>query len=289
MIPLQLAIPLVFSGDRVKAALAPEHRKVRRVIYGIFDTVENKVIYVGKTGQELSKRISWYTCMVNKKRADKPVERGDLIKLLAADTDRYCFTILSRASQTESLSEVEKREIETHNPTMNSNRGGGGGSSFMSPSVSSRLLAPHHADSPITPAKNFPVVVEEDGHITAAITPTSKKLKNVIYRIRNLVTGKTYIGQTSSEFGKRMSSHMWRVNADETKIIRGAFHQEIADNPNNFDVGIIRHFDEDFNLDVLETEIIEHAKRNGLVYNKRKGGGGSKSSSSSNAPKQLRF
>jgi hypothetical protein len=232
--------------------------------------------------------------MINKMRDEKPVERAAIIEKLASEPDRYCFTLLRQASQDESLSQVEQDEIEAHAPSLNSNHGGGGGSSFLSPVASRRVLAPVHAESPISPIRNFRVVTGVNGRVAAEITPNTRKLTNVIYRIRNIVTGKIYIGQTSCEFGKRISSHMWRVNADDNKVIRGQLHQEIADNPENFDVGIIRHFDEDFNLDVLETEIIEHAKQLGSVYNKRNGGGGSKRSASSakltgNVAKQLAF
>lgn len=281
MDPLNNQFPLVVSNDRVKADIDPQAKRISRVVYGIFDSIENKMIYVGKTGQALARRVSWYTCMINKCIEGKPVERASLVELLASDPTRYYFTILEEATQDEHLSDVEQRAIETHQPLMNRNGGGGGGSSFLSPSAKQRRVAPNHFDSPITPEKNYSVDFDEEGQISAAITPTSRNLENVIYRIRNFVTGEVYIGQTSGTFGKRIASHMWRANADDNKVIRGALHQAIAEHPENFDVGIIRSFDEDFNLDFLESEIIDHAKSIGPVYNKRRGGGGSKKSATS--------
>src|SRR5688572_22518948 len=111
------------SNRRVGVATSPTAKKTSRVIYGIFDSHDDKVLYVGKTGQVLTRRISWYTCMVNKAVEGKPVERAKIIQKLAADPTRYYFKILDEAPSDRSLSDLEESIINKYNPTFNSNKG----------------------------------------------------------------------------------------------------------------------------------------------------------------------
>lgn len=269
------------TGARVKVATTPT-AKTTRVIYGLFDSHNDELLYAGKTGQKLTRRISWYTCMVNRALQGKVVERAKIIDLLATDPDRYYFKILDRATDAQNLNDVEESVIEQRKPRLNSNRGGGGGSSMQTPNAKMLRPAPVHFKSPITAKKNYALKFL-NGRVKHTLTP-SAKMKNVIYRIRHIPTGKVYIGQTI-DFTKRIASHLSRVNGDETKIIKSALHKAISANPAEYDVGVIREMVLGINLDVLESEIIAHARGQKGVFNLRSGGGGSKPS----VAKKLRF
>lgn len=279
MTAINTQIRLNFVGDRAKAVIPSDIGVRTRVIYAIYMDGSDRPLNVGKTGSSLRGRISHYMSQVNRHIDGKAVgkKRAELIKTIAENIGKCYFKIVAVATEDESLSSLEVKMVTELNPTYNHNGGGGGGSSCLSPAFKARPLAPHHCNSPITPVKVYPLIVKE-GKVKVDFTPEGKSRENVIYRIKNEVTGERYIGQTSTTFAKRMSSHTCKANASEQDFQKSELHQAIAENAEDFTVGIVRQCRPDENLDRLESEIIDHAKEIGPVLNKRRGGGGSKSS-----------
>lgn len=261
-----------------KAEFPPGVGNRTRVIYAIYQDGVKRPLNVGKTGPIFRKRVSAYISAINKYDSGMPVGklRSILIGRLAKNVGKIYFRIVAQATEKESLSDLETRMIALHKPIINHNKGGGGGSSMLSPSFKSLPLAPRHNGSPITPKKNYRFM-RIKGKIKTMFSPEGKK-QSGIYRIKKESTGERYIGQTNMTLAKRVSSHTSCANADDAFVIKSNLHKMMADDPEDFTVGIVRAVESGHNLDQLEDDIIEHAKTIGSVLNKRKGGGGSKPS-----------
>lgn len=94
-----------------------------------------------------------------------------------------------------------------------------------------------------------------------------------IYRITNIITGKSYIGQTSMNFGDRRDSHFSSLNTGKH------YNKEMQDDWNvygaeNFEFAIIESVDEPSTLNDLEIKYIDMYAADGLCYNQNPGGTG---------------
>ena len=118
-----------------------------------------------------------------------------------------------------------------------------------------------------TPEKSYPLRQKENGSIQVEWTPTSNRFlgKRIVYRIKNLVSFKRYIGQTSQLF-RRISSHISRSQTRPDS----PFMHDLKEHPEDFSIGVFETDDPD----ELESTLIEalDTKRSG--YNRRGGGGG---------------
>lgn len=94
-----------------------------------------------------------------------------------------------------------------------------------------------------------------------------------IYRITNIISGKTYIGKTGKNFGERWNCHRAQLN--------GGYH----DNPylqrawnkygeNSFEFAVVEVVDNVLKLNELEIKYIKKYKDMGLSYNILEGGDG---------------
>lgn len=94
-----------------------------------------------------------------------------------------------------------------------------------------------------------------------------------IYRITNIISGKTYIGKTGKNFGERWNCHRAQIN--------GGYH----DNPylqrawnkygeNSFEFAVVEVVDNVLKLNELEIKYIKKYKDMGLSYNILEGGDG---------------
>lgn len=257
-------------------ALTPVGKSKKRVIYGIVDDQLGKVVYVGKTGQKFERRVAWYKCMAKKVASDSEasVSKQELFNAIAKEPGRFFFTILAEAGPDERLSEVEERTIQQFEGEYNKNRGGGGGSAADSPSRGQPKRKVAVQPDLFTPEKNYPLKRGLAGRVQAAVTPESKKKQNIVYRIRQISTGKIYTGKTEMTFGRRLAGHTYLSNA-----MRGTeVHRLMQEHPEDFDVGILYECESGVDIDDIEAQFIQHHILLNKAFNKRSGGGGSHAS-----------
>lgn len=129
----------------------------------------------------------------------------------------------------------------------------------------------------VTPVKNYPIQVCDDGRIRIILTPKGKEsLKaapSVVYRFKRTTTEQRYIGATQNPQG-RVRSHQYAMNNPE-KVLT-ALSQEISDTPDDFVFGVILELPKDRDARTEETTLIKYHKATepSHGYNRREGGGG---------------
>lgn len=266
----------IVSGETFQVALTPNGKQKKRVIYGISE--KNRIVLVGKTGQTLAKRVSWYQCMLNKvvqdQNADVPNRR--LFSAMAERPGDFHFSVLEVAQARVPLGKLESvaiRKYDTVENGYNSNYGGGGGSAISSPSCKSKKRKYVAIDAnEYTPTKNYPVAENEEGRVVPLWSPDAKKKSSVIYRIRQISTGKCYIGKTETTVAERFSKHFFLVNTEKQKP---ELYRLIQSNPEDFDTGILYKCNPGDDIDAIEKQFIKRHRAEGLSFNKNNGGGGS--------------
>lgn len=144
-----------------------------------------------------------------------------------------------------------------------------------------------------SPQKYYPFEKKSNGRIFAQLTPSAKKKRNVIYKIKNLKSNKNYTGKTAQEFAKRAYSHHYGINHPEKDFGGSDLYQAIRENPHQFVIGIqLEQSNMDVSLEKLEKYCIDANESFSTGYNKNKGGGGGtaaqKSSASTSTPKLTR-
>lgn len=94
-----------------------------------------------------------------------------------------------------------------------------------------------------------------------------------IYRITNLVTGKSYIGQTRVDFGDRRDSHFSLLNTGKhyNKNMQADWDIYGAE---NFEFAVIEFVDNPNLLNDLEIQYVDIYTAKGLCYNQNPGGTG---------------
>lgn len=94
-----------------------------------------------------------------------------------------------------------------------------------------------------------------------------------IYRITNLLNGKSYIGKTGMNFGDRWDSHRSLLNSGkhDNRHLQNAWNKYGAD---NFEFQIVETVDDTSFLNDLERSYISKYKNLGLAYNISDGGDG---------------
>lgn len=127
----------------------------------------------------------------------------------------------------------------------------------------------------ITPEKYYPVT--EDGIL--AVSPTAAKASRVIYVILNTKTGQRYVGKTEQELRKRLHSHNFGIAHPEKEIGQKALYQELRENPEDFQIGILCKVEEGEDIIERERELIAEKNAYDEGYNETRGGGAKKTGS----------
>lgn len=94
-----------------------------------------------------------------------------------------------------------------------------------------------------------------------------------IYRITNLVTGKSYIGQTRMNFGDRRDAHFALLNAGKHYSKEMQVDWNIY-GPEKFEFAVLEIVDDPTLLNDLEIQYIDAYTAKGLCYNQNPGGTG---------------
>lgn len=112
------------------------------------------------------------------------------------------------------------------------------------------------------------------------------KHKFGIYGIRNLINGKTYIGQTGENFQRRFLHHNWKLhdNSHDNSFLQCAYNKY---GDSSFEFVIIEIVTDSKMLDELEIKYIKEYKDKSLSYNMLDGGGGRRGFKMSESTKKL--
>lgn len=96
-----------------------------------------------------------------------------------------------------------------------------------------------------------------------------------IYEIKNIKTGCVYVGQTRQKFVKRFFYHRWqlRKNIHENPYLQASYNK-YGEDAFQFSIRVTTENPDE--LDRLEIEEIEKARKEGACYNILDGGGGRK-------------
>lgn len=105
-------------------------------------------------------------------------------------------------------------------------------------------------------------ISEEEYYATLLSNPDYSETKFSIYRFKNLINGKIYIGQTTVPVRKRLIQHM-TFSRPWTKCHKTYFHNAIYKyGLNNFDFSVIEICKSQEELDIREKYWINHYKSN---------------------------
>lgn len=135
--------------------------------------------------------------------------------------------------------------------------------------ITSTTVTPH----PFTPERSYPFRKREDGTFHVPLSPSCKKTKGFIYRIKNHDTDTSYVGKFSGTFARNVSRYVSNVNneaKDPTKFgddVR-AGHQ--------FSIGILHVIQEDEDINEEEAWFIFMKGLSEDLYNVTRGKNGSR-------------
>ena len=137
------------------------------------------------------------------------------------------------------------------------------------------MLSPYSqiAQENPTPLKTY----KFDPNCSVKLTPTTKKVKRVIYMIRRKSDGKSYIGKTETTLSKRISAYHTSFNKPESTKGQMPLPKAVRENPENFEFGVLYVAKEGEDLPRLETAFINIQKEKRPLFNQRSGGGGGRS------------
>ncbi len=123
----------------------------------------------------------------------------------------------------------------------------------------------------LTPDKYYPLAAGQ-----FALTPTAAKASRVIYVILNTQTNQRYVGKTEQELRQRLRAHHFGIAHPEKEAGKKTLYEEIRENPQDFQIGILCEVDEE--EDIIEREKVCIAEKNAYEegYNETRGGGAQK-------------
>lgn len=195
-------------------------------------------------------------------------------------------------NEMKSLSEMEVDDIiefQTLYPNGFNRKLGGGGSVFFSPDTKPANLG-QPATPPslknidctkLTPEKKFKLMIRNKGkfrgNIYLKLPPEVARLKNVVYRWKNLASGKRLIGGTGSTLSVRKASYIYSFNHNEKEIGQLPLPMEVRKyGIEKFDFGPVYLVPENEDPRLYEGKITRAFMDAGIaLYNQKAGGGSS--------------
>lgn len=269
-----LPAQMIPCDSKGQVHLPSEIKKVKNVIYGFFDSKEDK-FYIGKTAADLQKRISQH----NRSTAQGADAFHSEIQNRPYD---FYFGVFDRAVNPSDLSNKEIANIVEYDSVdngYNGNKGGGGGVSkdgCLSPVSAQRSEGLEGKDlSQITPLRYYPLRTNKKGNPEFLLTPTGKEATDVVYVIKGK-DNQRYIGETGNTLARRASQHLHLAKKPKAKTSNDIY-KKMREDPDSFSIGILHKCKKPRNAPGMERALIR-AKRS-LVkyggYNKNPGGNGS--------------
>ncbi len=134
--------------------------------------------------------------------------------------------------------------------------------------------APYAATPVPSPRKYYPFEKDADDRIRAALTPSAKKPRRVVYKIKHIPSGRSYTGKTGQPFSKRVHGHHYAINHPEKDAGKSELYQDLREHPEEFAIGVQMQAAPEENLDDLENLCIQANQSQTLGYNHNVGGGG---------------
>jgi predicted GIY-YIG superfamily endonuclease len=249
---------------------------IKSCIYAIWN-IKTKMIYIGKTDQMFKKRLSQHAYCAN--HPDLDAGKSKFYQLLHNDPANFRFGLVKHNTKTrwdpQNLSKIEKEEIEKIPASLrlNSNTGGGGGTSPKVVKVQ-KVFDKSKVEIFNTPKKYYPLKVKSK-KVAFDLTPGIALAQDAVYVIKNRANGKRYVGYTSQLVKDRLAQHASQSNRKRGLFSGQTIYQAMQANPQQFEAGILAKNISSEKLPKLEKELIFKKRAFTDGYNCNQGGGGS--------------
>jgi hypothetical protein len=268
----------VSEDGKVHFDPSPKTARERSRIYALWNEKTGET-YIGKTDQEFRKRLSQHAYLANHQESSG--SQTPLYASIRKDPTQFRFGVLKQAQcSSEDLPSLERKHISTieEEKRLNCNQGGGGGTS-----QENLIASPNKENRPTpelleTPKKYHPVK-KLKGRVTFELPEETAISKGNIYVIKQLSTGKRYIGYTGQTLAKRLASHSFQINHPK-KDTRDSLYTLMREKPEDFVVGLLARHVLTKDLPSLEKAYIRKKDAVAQGFNQNQGGGGSMASHS---------
>lgn len=218
--------------------------------------------YVGKTEQELRERL--YSHHFGITHPEKEVGQKKLYEDIRENPENFEIGILQAVDENEDIFEVEKALIAEKNAYHEGyNQTEGGGSQKTG---SGMAVLPEQVP---TPKKYYPL---SENKMRFEFSPTTAKIKKLIYVIYDQKHDKRYVGKTEQELRQRFYSHHFNISHPDKENGDSELYRNMRERPQDFFAGVLyQPPGEEDDLEVLEAYLIEQKNSYGNGYNRTRG------------------
>lgn len=270
---------------QINLPLTPKTSQTKHLIY-IFRNKMEEIYLIGKTDQFLANRFSGYLKDIRHPGSEGGQREFPLdVRQAPADFEA---AILYEASPGQDLGYIETLLITLFRiaglQLYNQNQGGGGGSTREPDEVpfDEENLTPEEKVYE-TPVKYFPVQVK-DQKIQIPLSPSTRKLENVVYVFKNVETDQRLVGTTGQKVHKRLSHYIYAFNHQNTVIGKRLLPTAVRARPHHFVFGILKKVEDRKRIFYEEQRYIYLLKQISPLFNQNRGGGGPSVTKSLNLP-----
>lgn len=231
--------------------------------------------YIGKSDAIYGRMSKWnydfnnpnsdrYNCKLS--RAIRKNPNDFFVKIIES-----CSPEMLNERETFHKKELERKGIAVFNKI---NGGGGGAKRRRTEKEPDDLEVPKVFESP----KKMHSLVYENGVWIPKISPGSRKQKNVIYAIRHKIKKVGYFGETTGQYGSRISNHIQKLNNPNSSSTSGIgiLRKEMQASPDKYAVAIYDKFEDEEDAGAYERAIIKSKRedKNWKVTNVTSGNNG---------------